>query len=331
MYLLGVVGSPGEAKGGHVPVLLDRVVEALSPREGEVFVDCTAGSGGHAEAIAARVGRTGVVVLNDADQGGLEGARARVEAIPGCPPVHALHGNFVDVGRRVVALGLGADMVLADLGFASTQVGDPERGMSFMRDGPLDMRFDRSAGPTAADLVNTLSEGELGEILREYGEERGAARIASKIVAERGRAPITTTARLASIVQSVLGPHGGGPRIHPATRTFQALRIAVNDELASLRSLLGSIAAQATQTTGTPWLAPGARVAIISFHSLEDRQVKHAFRDMSDRGAGQMLTRGAAKAGEDEIGANRRSRSARLRAARLSDPARPEKTDVGGV
>ena len=316
-----------------MPVLLEAVLETLSPRAGEVFVDCTAGLGGHAAAVGARVGAGGVVVLNDADEGNLARARERVEAAGqgggggGAPTVHAIRGNFADVGRRVAELGLAADVVLADLGFASTQLEDPERGLSFMREGPLDMRFDQSGGATASDLVNTLSAEELGEILRDFGEERQARRVALKIVDERARSPITTTARLASIVQEALGPRGGGPRIHPATRTFQALRIAVNDELGCLGTLLESVRraafmlrAGADDRSGS-WLRRGARVGVISFHSLEDRLVKRTFSEMNEQGLGERLTRRPVEADAAEQARNPRARSARLRVVRV-DPVR---------
>ncbi len=312
--------------GGHVPVLLERVLELLAPAPGEVYVDCTAGRGGHASAVAPRVGPGGAVVVNDADRANVEAAAAATEGLGA--RVVPLRGNFADVGRRVLEAGLAGDMVLADLGFASTQMEDPDRGMSFMREGPLDMRYDRSTGATAAELIGTLGEEELAGILRDYGEERGARRIASKIVAERGVAPIDTTARLASIVQSVLGPRGGGPRLHPATRTFQALRIAVNDELGCLELLLESVRRAAfvlraaARSVGAErsgaWLAPGARVAVISFHSLEDRMVKRTFAEMATQGLGEHATRRPVEADDAEVARNPRARSARLRVFRIA-------------
>ncbi len=215
-------------------------------------------------------------------------------------------------------------MLLADLGFASDQVDDAQRGFSFSRDGPLDMRYDRGSGVPASTLVNELSEAELASILYELGEERASRRIARRIVERREANPIETTAQLASIVRGCMG--GKPSRIDPATRTFQALRIAVNDELGSLRSLLSSVKAagisSGSKSGSKPWLAGEARIAIIAFHSLEDRQVKHTFRDLCDQGRAKALARGATKATEEEIANNRRSRSARLRAIRLSDSAR---------
>ncbi len=307
------------------------VFQVLSPSEGEVYADATAGLGGHASEIAVALGSSGTIVLNDLDEAHLGKAEDRVRTAcerrgVACPRIVKVHGSFAALPMRLREQELVVDMLLADLGFASDQVDDADRGFSFSREGPLDMRYDRGAGVDAGTLVNELSEEELASILFEFGEERASRRIARRIVEERRSEPIETTSQLAAIVRRAIG--SSPSRIDPATRTFQALRIAVNDELASLRSLLGSIAAQARGSAGSPWLAGGARVAIISFHSLEDRQVKHAFRDLSDLGVGQMLTRGAAKASETEIEGNRRSRSARLRAIHLSDPARPE-TGVG--
>lgn len=321
--------------GAHVPVLPGPVVDLLAPRgegAGEVYVDCTAGLGGHGALIGPLLGPGGTIALNDADAGNVERAVALVrEAVgEGGPRVVGLHGNFADVGRRVAGEGLAADMVLADLGFASSQMDDPERGLSFMREGPLDMRFDRSSGTTAAELVNTMEEGELADILWRFGEERGSRRIASKIVAERAVSPIETTARLASIVQSVLGPRGGGPRIHPATRTFQALRIAVNDELGALEALLESVRraafvlrASSGEGSASPsdrsgsWLRRGSRVGVIAFHSLEDRIVKRTFAEIVEQGLAEAVTRRPVEADEREMSANPRARSARLRVIRI--------------
>ncbi|MBL0922570.1 MAG: 16S rRNA (cytosine(1402)-N(4))-methyltransferase RsmH [Phycisphaerales bacterium] len=322
---------------GHIPVLLDSTLGALALRPGETALDCTAGLGGHAAAMAAAVGPSGVVVLNDADPSNLALAEARLRGLEGGPRVVAMRGNFADAPRRLAELGLRAHAVLADLGFASTQVEDASRGLSFQRDGPLDMRFDPASPTTAADLVNTLGERELVEILRDFGEERDAPRIARKIVEERSREPITTTARLADIVRTVSNPRrtagtdrtsrSGPARIDPATRTFQALRIVVNDELGSLTMLLDSIgrasAALASGAASGAWLHPGARIAIIAFHSLEDRLVKRAFDEWIDRGWARAIGPGAGsrsrpvEATEDEERRNPRSRSAKLRAIRI--------------
>ncbi len=279
--------------------------------------------GGHAAAIAARLGPKGVIALNDADPANLSRSEARVRGDRGAAPrVVALQGNFADAPRRLVEQGLAADVVLADLGFASPQMEDASRGLSFMREGPLDMRFDPSGPVTAADLVNTLPEQDLGEILRDFGEERAHRVIARKLVAARSEGPIQTTAQLAQIVRSAIGKQRGMSRIDPATKTFQALRIAVNDELGSLGALLEAIrrAAVALATGGKAaavWLRPGARIAVISFHSLEDRMVKQAFGDLVRQGLAQALTRKPVEADEAEVAANPRSRSAKLRAIAL--------------
>jgi 16S rRNA (cytosine1402-N4)-methyltransferase len=307
------------APGGHVPVMLDRVVEVLGPRPGEVFADCTAGMGGHAAAVAQHLGPEGTIVLNDCDPTHLERAALRVRSVCGssAPRIEVVRGNFADLPRAIEDRGLRADMVLADLGFSSLQVEDPARGLSFMRDGPLDMRLDPTLATTAADLVNSLPEEELAQIIREYGEEPGARRIAGKLARERSLMPILTTGRLAEVVRSAVGPRSGG--IDPATRTFQALRIAVNDELGVLSALLDAVMRGAAGTgSGACWLAAGARVAIISFHSLEDRAVKHAFAAIVARGLGVDLTGGVIRPSEDQVRANPRARSAKLRAVALT-------------
>ena len=309
----------------HVPVLLEEVIRLLDPREGETAVDCTAGLGGHAEAIAVRLGPTGTLVIFDLDAGNLEASRSRIAALPRAPRIIACRANFAEAPRRLVEAGLAANVVLADLGFASNQVDDPNRGLSFSRDGPLDMRLDPSGPVTAANLVATLSERELAEIIREYGEERHAARVAQKLVHERQVQPIQTTARLAGIVRSVVGrTPKGSTHIHssidPATRTFQALRIAVNDEQANLRSLLDGIerGARAAPSGSGAWIAPGARVGIIAFHSLEDRPVKQSFARMAERGLAVVRTKKPVTAGEDETAMNPRSRSAKLRVVEVA-------------
>ncbi|MFG0244713.1 MAG: 16S rRNA (cytosine(1402)-N(4))-methyltransferase RsmH [Phycisphaerales bacterium JB052] len=307
----------------HIPVLPDEVIDMLAPQTGQVFVDCTAGLGGHACLIAQRLGPDGTIVLNDMDQGNLDRAKVSVSSAlcpgsPGSAKVHALQGNFAELPAKLRELGLVADMVLADLGFASTQVDDPERGLSFRFSGPLDMRLDPSMPITAEELVNTLPERDLADIIFRYGEEKSSRRIASKLVAAREVEPITTTDRLAEIVRSAIpGPRGG---INPATKTFQALRIAVNDELGSLESLLRLIGiALKKNHVGQPsWLASGSRVGIISFHSLEDRPVKRATGEWVKAGWAESVTRKPIEAGDAEIGSNPRARSAKLRGVRAT-------------
>lgn len=324
---------------GHIPVLLSEVLGALRPGPGETVIDCTAGLGGHAAALSERVGPSGRVILCDLDASNLARAELRLReqatSGEGAREVIAIHANFAESPRRLADLGIAADCVLADLGFASTQVDDSSRGFSFMNDGPLDMRMNPTpgAGPTAADLVNSLSAEELAEIIRDFGEDRAAWRIAQQIVAQRADAPITTTGRLAEIIRAAAGPPTRtktGQRIDPATRTFQALRIAVNDELGSVRSLVESVARAAAtlslpaERRGSSWLNAGSRVAIISFHSLEDRIVKQGFTELCQRSlaapcAGTSKRKpDAVEATDDEIRVNPRARSAKLRAIRLT-------------
>lgn len=315
---------------GHAPVLLDEVLRVLALEAGDVALDCTAGRGGHAAAIAAwlRANGGGTVVLCDLDRGNLDFASARVREVGGADiRVEAIHGNFASAPRRMLELGLSANAVLADLGFSSNQMDDRSRGLSFQGEGPLDMRLDPTGPVTAADLVNSVSEQELSEILRDFGEERQHRAIARKVVAVREASPIHTTAELAEIVRSVVGsrpnPGSGSKKsIHPATKTFQALRIAVNDELGNLDALLEAVQRAASamrieRAGAAKWIAPGSRIAVISFHSLEDRRVKRAFSGMEQRGLGTVLTSRPISAGEGEISQNPRSRSAKMRAIRM--------------
>lgn len=236
--------------------------------------------------------------------------------------MRCIAGNFAFVPRQLPGMGLAADMVLADLGFSSNQMEDGQRGLSFMREGPLDMRLDPTLRSTAADLVNGLPEAELARIIGEFGDERHASRIARKLAQARQQGPISTTGKLAELVRSVVpGSHTG---IDPATRTFQALRIAVNDELGSLESLASDVVRVSEEIaaggseggTDGRWLRPGARVAIISFHSLEDRIVKGMVARVVGLG-GFDVAGGAVTPGEDEQAANPRSRSAKLRCVQV--------------
>lgn len=321
----------------HVPVLLRETIQLLAPKPGETVIDCTAGLGGHAAAIAERVGPTGTVILLDLDAANLRAASERLRALPNALRVLTHHGSFAEVARLMTA-GVAfsspqhstsniphptsAHILIADLGFASPQVDDPSRGFSFMRDGPLDMRLNPESPISAAELVNTMGEQELMELIRDIGEEpqNVARRIAAKVVLERKAGPIDTTVRLAEIVRAAI-PTAlvAGMRIHPATKTFQALRIAVNDEIGSLERLLDSIgrAAASVAQGKQSWLAPGARIGIISFHSLEDRPVKQRFADLAERALVEPVTKKPVTAGEDEVAANPRSRSAKLRVVRL--------------
>lgn len=317
------------AHEGHIPVLLDEVLGVLSPGEGERYADATAGLGGHAVELAVRVGERGSVVLNDLDPANLAHATERVREAG--VTVESVRGNLGDLPGVLAEACEGGrpavDMLLADLGFASTQVDDPERGLSFRASGPLDMRLDPEGPVTAADLVNELDEAALADLIWQWGEDRASRRIARKVVAARAEGPILTTDRLAEIVRSASPPPrrrpakrgGRGPGIDGATRTFQALRIAVNDEIGSLERFLGAISAEAARVSEGrgSWLAPGARIAIIAFHSLEDRPVKRAFAELDASGLAERVVRKPVVASPAEIAANPRARSAKLRCIRL--------------
>jgi 16S rRNA (cytosine1402-N4)-methyltransferase len=282
----------------HIPVLLGEAVDALDVRPGGLYVDGTFGAGGHTREIAARGGR---VVAFDVD------SEARLPPELGAA-VQLVHANFADLAAQLDALEFGqVDGVLFDLGVSSMQFDRGERGFSFQDDGPLDMRLDRSAGQSARDLLATLDERELADTIFEFGEERASRRIARAIVAAReaGELPVTT-APFARLVARAIHVRGYR-RIHPATRTFQALRIAVNDELGALR---GGLAA------ATERLRIGGRLAVISFHSLEDRIVKQTFRDDSRLRA---LTKKPLAPGEAEVARNPRARSAKLRVAERAE------------
>jgi len=283
----------------HVSVLPAETLALLDPRPGEVFVDCTAGLGGHTLALARAVGPAGRVVALDQDAGMLALAGPRLAGLP----VTLLHANFESLPELLARAGCPqVDGVLADLGFCSDQVSDPARGFSFQADGPLDMRLNPAAGATAADLVNTLSEGALADLIFEYGEERKSRWVAKRIVERRAAKPFATTADLADLVRRTV-PRSGS--IDPATRVFQALRIAVNDELGALDRLLAALPGV---------VRPGGRVAVISFHSLEDRRAKSALFKLPE--VWHPLTKKPVEAGPEEQARNPRARSAKLRAAR---------------
>jgi len=317
----------GEGGFDHIPVLSRQVLELLEPNEGDVYVDATAGLGGHAAMVAERIGSSGTVVLNDLDAGNLERAEARLRESGYQGEVRAIHGSFADLPRRLEEMGLRADAVLADLGFASNQVDDPERGLTFRGDGPLDMRLDRSRGITAAEVVNEFDEQELADLIYQYGEERASRRIAGAIVRRRQEKPFETTGDLADVVRRAAGPPPKGrKRIDRATRTFQAIRIAVNGELDALETLLVQIERGARERFDREtWLRPGARVGVISFHSLEDRPVKRAFVGMASEGLVERVTRKPAVADESEASVNPRSRSAKFRVIKVLRPEGPDR------
>jgi len=300
---------------GHEPVLLTSVLEMTAPQRGECIIDATAGRGGHASAIAAAVD-PGVVILLDRDADNLQHAVERTRIAAPNSRIEGVHADFRSVATVVARLGVRADVMLADLGVSSNQIDTPERGFSFHDDGPLDMRLDRSRSVTAADLVRDLSESDIASLISTLGEDPFSRAIARKIAQSRATEPITTTAHLARLVREAYGSRARFSRLHPATRTFMALRIAVNDELRALEELLGSITS-AAQARGKGWLSGEARVAIISFHSLEDRQVKRSFATLVEAALAHRLTRRPEVASDTEVEANPRARSAKLRAIAL--------------
>lgn len=303
----------------HEPVLLTEVLAGLNPRAGGTYVDGTIGGGGHARAVLERAGVDATLIGIDHDPEALAAARKRLADLPG--HVELVHGNYADLDRILAERNIVAvDGILLDLGVSSHQIDTPARGFSYIQDGPLDMRMDPTATKSAADLVNDLPADELARIFFEYGEERFSRRIAAAIVAARSEARIATTARLAAVIeQAVPGRHRYDG--HPAKRVFQALRIATNDELAIIAP---------TIRAAVRLLKPGGRLAIISFHSLEDRIVKETYRELA-RGCIcpprqpictcgrhpeiELITRKPVTATEEELTRNQRAHSAKLRVA----------------
>jgi 16S rRNA (cytosine1402-N4)-methyltransferase len=295
-------------------VLLAEVLEALKPAEGEIVVDCTTGWAGHTVELIRRVGPAGRLIGFDLDAENLTRARSQIEPL-GCPfSLH--HINFAALPSVLAEQNVeGVDCLLADLGMSSMQVDDVERGFSYARDGPLDMRMDRSRGRTAAELLTTISEQELAAALRDLADEPEAERVAKIIVEAREKEKIERTSQLAKLLLGANQPQKKSPQwrlhptrgkwnLHPAARTFQALRIMVNRELASLEQLLRVLPS---------CLRPGGRAAIISFHSGEDRLVKNAFKAGLHAGVYQRIAEEPVRATEQEKFANPRSRSAKLR------------------
>jgi 16S rRNA (cytosine1402-N4)-methyltransferase len=283
----------------HVPVLPEQVLHFLEPQPGQIIVDCTVGAGGHAKLIAQRLGSEGRLIALDQDPAMLELATSQLAGLP----VSLVQSNFDQLRVVLDRLEIDAvDGVLADLGVSSDQLDDPARGLTFQQNGPLDMRLDPGASEPASDLLKRLSERELADIFWRYGEERFSRRVARRIVETRKAAPLATTADLANLVRRCV-PRSRGHGIDPATRVFQALRIAVNDELGALERLLAAL---------PHCVRPSGRAVLISFHSLEDRQVKWAFRNKQ---LWQELTRKPVQAAENEARTNPRARSAKLRAA----------------
>jgi 16S rRNA (cytosine1402-N4)-methyltransferase len=295
----------GHGAGGHVPVLLKEAIDFLAVKRGGTYLDATVGLGGHSLEIARRLGAPGHLIGFDKDPAALEIAQKRLmpadrQPVSDWPTITLLHRSFAELanGQRPATI----DGILADLGVSSLQLGDPARGFSFQAEGPLDMRMNPMSGETAEQVVNHIDERELADVIYEFGEERRSRRIARAIVRSR---PIRTTKQLVEVV-SAAARSMKHERIHPATRTFQALRIFVNRELDDLKALLEA-APRA--------LKPGGRLVVISFHSLEDRIVKDALREGAKQGWYELLTKKPVTASEEEIDRNPRSRSAKMRAA----------------
>jgi 16S rRNA (cytosine1402-N4)-methyltransferase len=307
-------GRRSTPAGGHRPVMLDEVLTVLDPKPGEIAVDCTLGFAGHAAELLRRVGPTGRLIAFDLDEGNLAAARETLVSIAESFALH--HGNFAGFPTAVAAEGLdGCDCLLADLGMSSMQVDNADRGFSFARDGPLDMRMDQSRGDSAAELLNTLEAEELAAAFRDFGDEPEADKIAAAIVRQRASKPLERTRELTELVLAAapvrvnLHPRKGEPtprqqQIRPAARVFQALRILVNRELANLQELLRVL----------PWcLRPGGRAAIISFHSGEDRLVKAAFKEGLRTGLYTRISDDPLRPTFGERTDNPRARSAKLR------------------
>ena len=297
-------GGHGGKEVGHVSVLLKEAIDFLAVQRGGTYIDATVGLGGHSYEIAKRLGAPGRLIAVDKDPAALELARQRLQPSPESqrdwPQVTLLHGSFAEIGERFGSAS--ADGLLADLGVSSLQLRDTKRGFSFQAEGALDMRMNPQAELTAEQVVNRLDERTLADVIYEFGEERRSRRIARAIVRSR---PIRTSTQLAEVIAAAARPMKA-ERIHPATRTFQALRIFVNRELDDLQALL-KVAPRV--------LKPGGRLVIISFHSLEDRIVKDALRDGVKQNHYRLLTKKPVTPGVEEIDRNPRSRSAKLRAA----------------
>ena len=302
-------GSQSRGSRAHLPVMPAEVLFWLKPRSPGIYLDCTVGHCGHALDILRASAPDGKVIGIDRDPEAVDAARQRLQ--PFGDRAVIIKGHFVELKRLLAERSISqVEGVLFDLGASSPQLDDPARGFSFQSEGPLDMRMDRS-GQTAADIVNGLDENELADMIYRWGEERYSRRIARALVRARQQGTITTTRQLASLIESAVPGHYRRGRIHCATRTFQALRIAVNKELDHL---------EASFRDAADVLAPGGRLCVISFHSLEDRIVKRSFKAFPIRNTGdfEVLTRRPQLPTEDEIRRNPRSRSAKLRVLQRS-------------
>ena len=317
-------GGPTPEATGHRPVLLHPLIESLQPHPGQRYVDGTLGAGGYTAALVQRLRPGGRILAIDRDPAAI---RLAHERFAGWPEVTATQGDFAAMEEIAASAGLlPVDGVVLDLGISSLQLDDPERGFSFRFDGPLDMRMDNGSGMTAADIVNSWSEEDLAALVRTYGEERFARGIASAIVRTRASAPVLTTTQLRELVERTIPRRFWPKRIHPATRTFQALRIEVNSELESLNAGLQA---------AIRILRPGGRLGVVSFHSLEDTIVKNALHvaaqnclcppqqthcTCAHRASLLLLSRKAIKPDAVELASNPRARSARLRVAEKLAP-----------
>jgi 16S rRNA (cytosine1402-N4)-methyltransferase len=290
----------------HIPVFAETLAKQIPLSQDAIMVDATIGQGGHSYLFGKKLGPEGVIVGLDLDKNSIQRAQFNLKDLA-CKVV-LLRSNFSQISEQVQEQGIeGVDFILADLGLCSAQLADSKKGFSFLEDMPLDMRFDERLKNTAADIVNKTDEKSLADLIYKFGEDRASRRIARFIVRERKSQPITTTVQLAKIVSRALGKSGRGRRrIHPATRTFQAFRIAVNDELENLKKLLAS---------ASGLLNKNGYVAVISFHSLEDRLVKNNFKQNEKDGIYRIVTKKPIVPTRQEIAENRRARSAKLRIA----------------
>lgn len=287
----------------HKPVMASEVTEFLNLEKGYTVLDATVGCGGHAELVLENIGPEGLFIGIDRDQKSLDIARERLKAYGSIAKL--VKANFSDVDTVLKSLNVERiNGAIFDLGISSYQLGDASRGFSFEREGLLDMRMDLSQGKRAYDVVNRYNRNDLERVIKELGEERYYRRITNAILERRRRAPITKTSELSELIRAAAGKKYASRRIHPATRTFQAIRIEVNNELSCIREALERIAG---------FLSAKARLCVISFHSLEDRIVKFKFRDFKAVGIGKILTRKPLRPGDEEIRSNPRSRSAKLR------------------
>lgn len=292
-----MVNSTIHHNNSHIPVLLNAVIDVLQPKKGETYLDLTAGYGGHAAVVLQHVGSADLLTLVDRDQNAVDALDFLKKQ-----GAQIIWSDYLSAVRDLRKKGEQFDLILMDLGVSSPHLDKPERGFSFQHNGPLDMRMDQSVGTTAKELIDSLGIEELAQLLRQYGQEPHARKIAQVMVANR---PFETTAQLAGLIEKTIGRRG---KIHPATRTFQALRIAVNDELRQLEHALPEV---------LELLRPGGRLAVISFHSLEDQLVKQFFKAEAESGYEARLKIITKKplSGSNEDVLNRRARSAKLRAA----------------